>query len=114
MHLIANNGETTKLFAGAFGVSPFFPTQMHLSELEWQFDLYASKAGCNGTTDPLECLRGKDSTILQIANTFMPFPGRTRNALFPYSPTIDGSFIADYPYKMIEEGRFVKVPVVFG
>ena len=80
MHLIANNGKPTELFAGAFGVSPFFPTQMRVSELEWQFDLYASRAGCNGTDDPLACLRGKDTNVLQIANAAMAFPGRTTPA----------------------------------
>lgn len=44
----------------------------------------------------------------------MPFPGRMMPAFDPYAPTIDGELIVDYPYKMIEEGQFVKVPVVFG
>ena len=114
MHLIANNGEDTQLFIGAFGVSPFFPAQPRVSELEWQFDLYAARAGCNGTADPLACLRGKDIAVLQSANMPMTLPGRTRNIFNPYSPTVDGDLIADYPYKMFEDGRFVKVPIVFG
>ena len=114
MQLIANNGEPTKLFTGVFGISPFFPTQMRVSELEWQFDLFTSRAGCNGTGNPLECLRSKDTTILQTANAPMAFPGHTRAALFPFTPAIDGELIADFPYKMFEEGRFVKVPAIFG
>ena len=114
MHLIAYNGRPTKLFAGAFGISPYFPTQMRVEELEWQFDIYAVRAGCNGTEDPLACLRDKDTDVLQIANAAMAFPGRKTPALFPFSPTVDGELIADFPYTMIQQGRFVKVPVVFG
>lgn len=114
MHLIAFNGQHTNLFAGGFGVSPFFPTQMRVSELEWQFDLFASRAGCGNASDPLNCLREQNSTVLQNANGNMAFPGRTGNTLWPFTPSIDGKLIADFPYKMFEEGRFVKVPVVFG
>jgi acetylcholinesterase len=114
MHLIAFDGKPTRLFAGVFGVSPFFPTQMHVSQLEWQFDLFASRTGCNGTSDPLECLRGQNSTVLQTANTFMARPGRTGNTQFPFTPAIDGNLIADFPYRMFEQGRFVRVPSIFG
>ena len=114
MHLLAFNGAPTNLFAGGFGVSPFFPTQMRVSELEWQFDLFVSRAGCNGTSNPLQCLRGQSTTTLQTANVRMPYPGRTGDSLFPFTPAIDGNLIADFPYRMFEEGRFVKVPVIFG
>ncbi|KAF8515628.1 Alpha/Beta hydrolase protein [Gautieria morchelliformis] len=92
MHLKSFSGKRTRLFAGVFGVSPLFPTQMPVSELEWQFDLFASRT----------------------ANAFIPFPGRTGNSEFSFTPAIDGDLIADFPYRMFEEGRFVKVPAVFG
>jgi len=44
----------------------------------------------------------------------MPYPGRTQNSLFPFTPTIDGEFLIDFPYRLFEEGRFVKVPSIFG
>lgn len=44
----------------------------------------------------------------------MPFPGRTDDAEFPFIPAIDGNILVDFPYRLFEEGRFVKVPTVFG
>lgn len=114
LHLVANGGAPTNLFAGAFGVSPFFPTQRRVPELEWQFDLFASRAGCGSSTDPLNCLRQKNSTELQLANQNMTYPGRQSYALWPYTPTIDGDLIPDFPYRLLEQGKFVKVPCVFG
>ncbi|KIJ22548.1 hypothetical protein M422DRAFT_152036 [Sphaerobolus stellatus SS14] len=114
LHLVAYGGQPTKLFAGAFGVSPYLPTQLRVSELEWQFDLVASRAGCEKAQDPLTCLRTKSSAELQAINVGMPYPGRTKDSNFPFSPTIDGEFLTDFPYRLFEEGRFVKVPAIFG
>lgn len=114
LHLVANGGAPTNLFAGVFGVSPFFPDQPRVNELEWQFKLFASNAGCGSSADPLNCLRHKDSTVLQLANQNMSYPGRKSNALWPYTPTVDGDLFPDSPYRLFEQGKFVKVPAVFG
>ncbi|KIJ51869.1 hypothetical protein M422DRAFT_776444 [Sphaerobolus stellatus SS14] len=114
LHLIANGGQPTNLFRGGFGVSPFFPAQFRSTELEWQFDLFSSRAGCGQARDPLACLRSQNSTTLQTANVGMPFPGRVDDSEFPFIPSIDGVIFQDFPYRMFETGRFVKVPVVFG
>jgi acetylcholinesterase len=87
---------------------------MRVSELEWQFDLFASRAGCDGSSNPLQCLREQNITTLQTANANMAYPGRTGNSLFPFTPAIDGHLIVDFPYRMFEKGQFVKVPAVFG
>lgn len=60
------------------------------------------------------CLRSKDLTVLQEANVATPFPGRPAAPRFYWTPTIDGDFIQDYPYRLIEQGKFVKVPIIFG
>jgi carboxylesterase type B len=102
------------LFVGGIGESVFFPAQPQVSELEWQFERYANNTGCAGSNDELECLRSKDITILQAANVATPFPGRRSAPLFYWTPTIDGDFIQDYPYRLIQQGKFVKVPIIFG
>jgi hypothetical protein len=71
-------------------------------------------SGCSGTTDELKCLRSKDTTALQLANVPHPYPGHSLAPLFYWTPTIDGDFIQDYPYCLFEQGRFVKVPIIFG
>ncbi len=113
MQLIAYGGRNDKLFVGAVGESVFFPTQSKVAELEVQFTDYANAAGCS-TGDQLACLRSKDSATLQEANSAFPYPGRPGNPIFPYSPCIDGDYIRDYPYKLFEQGKFIKVPIIFG
>ncbi|KIJ51591.1 hypothetical protein M422DRAFT_26449 [Sphaerobolus stellatus SS14] len=114
MHMVAFGGAPTNLFAGGFGISPYLPAQFRVSQLEWQFDLFASRAGCGTAADALACLRSQNSTTLQTANVGMAFPGRTNNALFAFSPAVDGDFLTDFPIRLFEQGKFVKVPAIFG
>ena len=46
----------------------------------------------------------------------MPTPNATGTPLFMYSNVIDGpgGFTEDYTYNMYADGKFVKVPVIFG
>lgn len=92
----------------------FFPTQPQVAEREWQFERYVNDTGCSGSTDALECLRSKDTTVLQAANVPSPYLGETGLPLWYWTPAIDGDFIQDYPYRLIEQGKFVKVPIIFG
>ncbi|TVY53922.1 Lipase 3 [Lachnellula cervina] len=114
LHLTAYGGRDDGLFVGGIGESVFFPAQPQVSELEWQFSRYVNDTGCAGSPDELMCLRSKDLTVLQEANVATPFPGRPAAPRFYWTPTIDGDFIQDYPYRLIEQGRFVKVPIIFG
>ncbi|KAL2357403.1 triacylglycerol lipase-like protein [Cryomyces antarcticus] len=113
MHLLAYGGRNDHLFVGAIGESVFFPTQPKVSELEWQFTDFANAAGCS-SGDQVACLRSKDSATLQTANSAFPYPGKSAAPLFEYSPCIDGSLLTDYPYKLLEEGKFIHVPIIFG
>ncbi|KFX85802.1 hypothetical protein V490_09398 [Pseudogymnoascus sp. VKM F-3557] len=114
MHLIAYGGRNDDLFVGGIGESVFFPTQPKVSELEWQFEQFVSDALCSGSVDELECLRSQNTTTLQAANKPRPYPGQTGNPAWYWTPSVDGDFIQDYPYKLFEQGKFVKVPVMFG
>lgn len=114
LQLTAYGGRNDGLFVGAIGQSPFFPAQPHVSQLEWQYQRFASDVGCNTSTDSLACLRSKDTAILQAANVASPFPGQTETPLFYTTPTIDGDFIQDYPIRLFETGKFVHVPLIIG
>ncbi|KAG4025610.1 hypothetical protein MFRU_054g00390 [Monilinia fructicola] len=114
LHLTAYGGRDDKLFVGAIGESPFFPTQPAASELEWQFDRFANAAGCGSAGDPLECLRSQSTAALQAANVASPYPAQAGSPLFYWTPTIDGDFIKDYPYSLFDQGLFVNVPIMFG
>ncbi|RDW79619.1 hypothetical protein BP6252_04257 [Coleophoma cylindrospora] len=114
LHLTAYGGRDDKLFVGAIGESVFFPTQPKVSELEFQFDSYATLAGCGGATDELTCLRAQNVSVLQTANVAMAFPGATGATIFYFTPCIDGDLIRQYPYLSFESGEFIDVPLMFG
>ncbi|KAH9222044.1 triacylglycerol lipase-like protein [Leptodontidium sp. 2 PMI_412] len=114
LHLTTNGGRDGGLMRGVILESPFFPTQPKISDLEWQFDRYVNATGCARSTDQLACLRSKDTATLQAANVASPYPSRNSAAIFPWTPTIDGDFIQDYPYKLFQEGKFLKVPLMIG
>jgi len=99
---------------GAIGESVFFPTQPKVSELEWQFARYVNETGCTASIDELSCLRALDSATLQAANIASPYPGQTGSPIFYWTPTVDGDFIQDYPYLLLEQGKVIKVPIMFG
>ncbi|OBT93878.1 hypothetical protein VE01_08506 [Pseudogymnoascus verrucosus] len=114
LHLLAYGGRNDDLFIGAIGESVFLPTSPKVSELEWQFDQFVSDASCAGSADELECLRSQNTTTLQAANKGRPYPGQSKSPNWYWTPTIDGDFLQDYPYKLLEQGKFVKVPIMVG
>lgn len=116
LHMTAYGGRDDGLFVGGVAESVFFPAQPYLSELEWQFDRLSQQVGCNETADEMACLRGLDTATLQASNVASPFPGRTAPPmpLFYWTPCIDGDILEDLPYTMLEKGRFIKVPILYG
>ena len=115
---MAYGGRDDGLFVGGVSESLFFPAQPYLSELEWQFDRVVQHAGC-GAVDlgaQMKCLRGKDVAELQAVNLASAFPGRAAppTPLFYWTPCVEGDMIEDLPYLLFEQGRFIKVPVLFG
>lgn len=102
------------MFVGAMAESVFFPAQPRVNELEYQFNKTTENLGCKDEKDQMGCLRGKDIKAIQEANAGSPFPGRQLNPHFYWTPCIDGHLIQDYPYAMYDQGKFIKVPVLFG
>lgn len=118
MHLLAYGGRNDNLFVGAMSESLFFPAQPYVRELEYQFDRLAQQVGCSGVTpeEQLTCLRTQDVTPLQAANHAQHFPGRDGPLLpiFYWTPCVDGDFLQDLPYRLIQRGRLLNVPIFFG
>ncbi|KAK2020256.1 carboxylesterase [Colletotrichum eremochloae] len=114
LHLVAYGGRNDKLFVGAMSESVFFPAQPRVPDLEYQFNKTVEKVGCKDDKDQMGCLRSKDIRVIQNANIASPFPGRSANPLFYWTPCVDGDLLLDYPYRLYEKGSFLKVPVLFG
>lgn len=116
LHLTAYGGRNDSLFTAAIAESVFFPAQPFVPQLEYQFDRLTNATGCAGQADELACLRGLDVAVLQAQNVPSPFPGRTASPvpLFYWTPCIDGDFLQDLPYTLFAQGKFLKVPLLFG
>lgn len=118
MHLVAYGGKDEGLFKGAVLESGFFPAQPRVGELEWQFERAVKQTGCGRVEKErqMDCLRGKDTGVLQGANGWQPFPGRREPPmpLFYWTPCVDGEVITDFPYRLFREGKFIDVPMLVG
>ncbi|KAF7356434.1 Carboxylic ester hydrolase [Mycena venus] len=113
-HMTAFGGRDEGLFVGAIGESVFWPREAPVSQLEFQFDLFAAAAGCSDATDQMACLRAQNTSTLVAANIAHPFPGRTTVPNFYYTPTIDGDFIRDNLYNLFRQNKFTPVPLMIG
>lgn len=103
--LTVNNGTGfPDLFVGAAAESTGFSGNEPYSvgrdgELASNF----KSTGFAGAVDPLDCMRQLPINTFQ--NTI------TKNG---WGPTIDGKFLVAPHYQMMEQGRFQKIPVIFG
>lgn len=114
LHLTAYGGRNDNLFIGAIGESIFFPWQPPFSELEFQFSRLVSATPCINVTNPLPCLRDLDVSLLQRLDIATPFPNGTLKPLFYWTAAVDGDLIRDLPARMIAQGKFIHVPIIFG
>jgi carboxylesterase type B len=69
--------------------------------------------GCNIATSPLECLRALPfadlNAALNITDTWIAGTG-----LGPWISVIDGDFLQDFQSTLMDEGKFVQVPILYG
>ena len=112
--MTAYGGKSTDLFHAVIAESQSFPPTFTVSEAQFQYNALAERTGCLSATDSLQCLRDLDISDLQNNNIAIPFPGRNSTPVFLYNAIVDGDFLPDYPYVLFQQGKFVKVPSVFG
>lgn len=114
LQLAAYGGRNDDLFVGAIAESVFIPHHPPPDDLEYQINRTMDAAGCSDSEERMKCLRGKPTVTLQSLNVAMPFPGRSKNPLFYWTPCIDGDFLQDFPSVLYDEDRIVSVPSLFG
>lgn len=85
-----------------------------VNQSQFAYDNLVIRTGCASNSDTLACLRNLDTATLQQENINTPFPKAQAAPLYMYRPTIDGDLVKDYTYRLFQQGRFVKVPVIFG
>ncbi|OBT95578.1 hypothetical protein VE01_05914 [Pseudogymnoascus verrucosus] len=116
LHLTAYGGRDDKLFHAAVGQSNSFGAQLTVNESQYQYDGLVNRTECRKSTDTLKCLRGLAVEVIASNNMIMRTPGAKGTPLFMYSNVIEGpgGFTEDYTYNMYADGKFIKVPVIFG
>ncbi|KAL1965967.1 hypothetical protein VTN77DRAFT_4907 [Rasamsonia byssochlamydoides] len=108
------DGQLANLFHATAAESQSFGTILTVEESQFAYDNLTLRTGCADSADSLACLRSLDVATLQQQNFNIPFPGAQIPPLFMYSPTIDGELVPDYTDRLFQQGRFLKVPVIFG
>lgn len=110
----AYSGAATDLFHAAAAESQAFPSINTPSQAQYQYDNLVIRAGCVDSNDTLACLKSLSSELLQSVNINTPTPGAQKEPLYMYSPVIDGGLLPDYTYRLFAEGKFVKLPAIYG
>jgi carboxylesterase type B len=115
MHLMAYGGRDDGLFHAVASESNSYGQQLTVEESQYQYDALVDRVGCKTQNDTLQCLRSKDVNTIAKHNSVIPTPGGTgRNPIFFYSNVVDGDFTQDIAYKLLDAGKFIKVPSIFG
>lgn len=113
IHLTARNGTDRGYFQAVAAESPSFATTLTVDESKYWYRHFATRLGCVGS-DSLGCLRGKTAKELQEQNFNIPLPLAANAPNYMYTPIIDGEYLPDYTYNLIRDGKFIKVPSIFG
>ncbi|KAA8914218.1 hypothetical protein TRICI_002975 [Trichomonascus ciferrii] len=114
LHLSAYGGRDDGYFVGAAAESQSFATMLTVEESEFMYNNLVIRTGCVDEDDTFQCLQNLNASYLQSHDKVTPFPGGQEAPLYMYGPTIDGDLIPDYTVKLFEEGKFIRVPTIFG
>ncbi|KZT55556.1 alpha/beta-hydrolase [Calocera cornea HHB12733] len=104
--LNAYGGRNDNLFRAAILESGSPTTENYLDTNQTQplYDAIVEKAGCANATDTLSCLRTVPYETFYTA----------ANDSHQWQPILDGTFLPEYPTQMLQQGQYVKVPLLMG
>jgi len=109
-HLYAYNGRNDHLFRAAIMQSGNPGHKESFRDLQYYQPLYdnlTQQAGCAKETDTLKCMRQVPYEQIKELVADPTFGDK-------FQPSVDGDFIARWPSEQLEEGAFVKVPIISG
>lgn len=119
-HMIAYNGDHTykgkPLFRGAImnsgSVVPADPVDTKKGQQV--YDTVVKVAGCQGSANTLNCLRGVQyNKLLNATNSVAGLLSSTSIAL-SYLPRPDGTFLTQSPDILLAAGKYARVPYILG
>ncbi|KAI1350517.1 lipase [Xylaria sp. FL0043] len=104
-HLFAYDGRDDGLFRAAI-LESGGPTGAQVESLSWYntaVENLTRTVGCWGASNQLACLREVDSATLFAAHPSVV-----------WNPLLDGDFLTGYPSQLMQDGKYVKVPLLIG
>ena len=121
IHLTAYGGtfggvgenSNNPLFHASIAQSQSFATVRTIEGSQYQYDGLAKRTGCDNDHS-LGCLRKLSTADLQKHNIKQPYPEAKADPVFMYNPVVDKDFIQDVTIKLYQEGKYVKIPTIFG
>jgi para-nitrobenzyl esterase len=106
--VLLTSPEAQGLFHHAMGMSGPCRQMTPLEDGYAQGKAYAEKMGCAGN-EVLNCLRSKQTKDFDLKAGNDMFSGGTA-----WAPTVDGTFLPGNPVDLIRQGKYAKVPMIFG
>ncbi|KAF7377315.1 Carboxylic ester hydrolase [Mycena sanguinolenta] len=114
VHLVSNNGPSSDLFRGAFMVSGSPIASPTVADGQSTYDQLVAANNCTNARDTLDCLRQAplDDFLLTVNQTSDVFGYRALSAA--WRPRVDCDLIPRNPVDMVQDGAYLKVPVMIG
>lgn len=110
-HLTAFGGRDDGLFhqaileSGGTGTNQFYSPQVN----ELVYKMVLDKANCSSDGESLDCLRAlPEDKMIDVFNQTYQATGMA------FQAQIDGDFFVDLPDRLIDQGKFVKIPLLVG
>jgi len=120
-HLTAYDGKDEGLFVASTAESQSFGPVRTAEESRYQYTDLAKRLGCWRDADAatVACMRAAPVSALQNTSKSITYPEistlpRTAPPKFMWNPFIDGKLIKDLTYRRFSEGKYIRVPTIFG
>ncbi|KAF7377302.1 Carboxylic ester hydrolase [Mycena sanguinolenta] len=114
VHLVSNNGPGSDLFRGAFMASGSAIASPPVADGQSTYDQLVAANNCTNARDTLDCLRKTplDDFLATVNQTPDIFSYRALSLV--WRPRVDGDLIPKNPVDMVQDGAFLRVPVMVG
>ncbi|EFQ27320.1 carboxylesterase [Colletotrichum graminicola] len=99
--LMTANVGGKQLFAGGIAESGGWATMRTMDQGQGQYDCLAKEKGCFDSADSLSCLRAINQSAIRSSSCW-------------FNPGIDGELFTDSMVNLFQQGKYTKVPTIWG
>ncbi|GKT43598.1 putative secreted lipase [Colletotrichum spaethianum] len=99
--LMAADTGGKQLFAGGIAESGGWVTMRTMEQGQGQYDCLVKEKGCSDSPDSLSCLRALNQSAVRSSSCW-------------FNPGIDGELFTDSMVNLFKQGKYTKVPTIWG